>query len=288
MKKTSLIPFAVGCSLYFAQTAASAQEFKAHINKQFTLQAATANTVLAVYNISGSIKVEGYNGDKILIEADETLSAKNEKDLETGKREFKLGFEQKADSVIAYISAPFDSRPHDNYSNHHDIRINYHFLVNYTIKVPYNVSLHVSTVNDGNINIKDIGGSLNVNNVNGAISIINAKGTTNAHTINGDLTVNYSKVPPEASTYYTLNGKLEVIYPKSLSANVQLKSFNGEFFTDFENAVTLPAKVITTKEKTGSGTRFKLDKNSEIKIGNGGKLFKFETFNGNIYIKKQS
>ncbi len=207
MKKTSLIPFAVGCSLCFAQTAASAQEFKAHINKQFTLQAATANTVLAVYNISGSIKVEGYNGDKILIEADETLSAKNEKDLETGKREFKLGFEQKADSVIAYISAPFDSRPHDNYSNHHDIRINYRFLVNYTIKVPYNVNLNVSTVNDGNINIKDIGGSLNVNNVNGAISIANAKGTTNAHTINGDLTVNYSKVPPRS--LYLLHFKWE-------------------------------------------------------------------------------
>ena len=285
MKNKLWMPLLAGCGLCLAQLTAGAQEYKQHIRKQFNVQ---ANSVFALYNIAGSLKMEGYNGDKIVIEADETISSKYPNQVEKGKEEFKLGFEQKGDSVIAYIAAPFDSRPHDRYNNHHEISIKYNYLVNYTVKVPYNTNLHVSTVNDGNISVKDVAGRLKVDNVNGAISIVNARGKTDAHTINGDLTVNYTKVPDEGSEYYTLNGKLEVVYPASLSANLQLKSFNGQFYTDFDNAVTLPAKVLTLKEKNNNATNFKLDKNSEIKIGNGGKLFKFETFNGNIYIKKQA
>ena len=66
-----------------------------------------------------------------------------------------------------------------------------------------------------------------MNNVNGAITITNAKGKTDAHTINGNLTVNYLSNPPEASSYNTLNGKLTVTYQPDLSADLQFKSMNG-------------------------------------------------------------
>ena len=40
--------------------------------------------------------------------------------------------------------------------------------------------------------------------------------------------------------------------------------------------------------KEGDGTVYKLNKTTAIRIGSGGKLFEFETLNGNVYIKKQS
>ena len=273
----------LGMGLCCSQPAGHAQQYKEHISKQFTLQSG----VVAIYNVSGSVKVEGYSGDKVIFEVDKTISADDSRTLEEGKKEFKLEFEQVGDSVIAYISAPYDSRPHRNsrnWDNHR--RIEYHSKLEFTVKVPNSMSLDVGTVNDGNVVVKDVGGSLKVNNVNGSITIENAKGTTRAHTVNGGVTVTYLGVPPEPSSYYSVNGALKVSYPANLNADFEFKTMNGQYYTDFPNVEILPTKVTKTENKNGEGTVYKLNKNSGVRIGSGGKLFKFETLNGNIYITK--
>jgi hypothetical protein len=267
------------------------EQFKEHISKQYTLQKTTGAAV-TIYNLEGSIRVEGYAGDKVLIEVDKTISAKDKEILEQGKKEVKVEFEQIGDSVVAYLREPWDTRPHDwrddndNWNNRR--RIEYNCALQFVVKVPFNVNLRVSTINDGEIFVKDVTGRLNVNNINGGIEIVNAKGTTNAHTINGDLTVNYVTNPPEASSFYTLNGKLTAIFQPNLSADLQFKSMNGGFYTDFENTEVLPPVVTKNQETKGKGTVYKLNKDTKLRIGAGGKQFKFETLNGNIYIKKQS
>lgn len=285
-------PAIAGLLFLCANTKAAAQEFKEHISKQFTPQNAAGATTLAIYNIEGSIKVEGYNGDKVIMEIDKTIYAKNNDVLEQGKAEVKLGFDQNNDTIWAYIAEPWDSRPHEwryNDDDWHSRRhIDYRYAFEYTVKVPYNMNVHVSTVNKGEVVIADVAGVLSAHNVNGAITIKNAKNTTVAHTINGALTVNYLEVPPANSSYYTLNGTLTVTYPASLNADLSFKSMNGGFYTDFDNVEVLPARVSKTMEKHGDGTTYKIEKDNDIRIGNGGKMFKFETLNGNVYIKKQS
>ncbi|MCW3088408.1 MAG: hypothetical protein JWQ78_1794 [Sediminibacterium sp.] len=288
MKKI-LIPLVAGCVLSCAQPSA-AQEFKTHVSKEFTVQKGASATVLSIYNIFGSVKVEGYAGDKVIMEIDQTISAKSNEVLEEGKKEFQLAFDQQSDTIMAYIAAPYDSRPHENYGHWNDRRrIEYKYTLEFTVKVPYNMNLNVSTVNNGNVLVKDVGGSLRVSNVNGAITVANAKsGKMHIHTINGDVTVNHLAIPDTESSYYTLNGRLEVTYPSNLSADLEFKSMNGSFYTDFPDAEILPGRVTKTQEKKADGTVYKLNKNSDLRIGGGGKTFKFETLNGNIYIKKQS
>ncbi|MFB0496778.1 hypothetical protein ABID99_003015 [Mucilaginibacter sp. OAE612] len=285
--KRSLIPVLTGLGLCLAQISAHAQDYKEHISKQFTLQGAASGTTLAIYNIWGSISVQGYSGNQVSIEVDETIRGKSAGDVETGKKEVKLGFDQKADSIIAYTAEPYDTRPRRNWNREDHHHMDYTVKLEYTVKVPYGMNLCVSTVNDGNVEVKDVYGALKVNNVNGGITIANAKGTTSAHTINGPLNVTYLSVPPDASSYYTLNGKLEVTYPANLAADLEFKSMNGQFYTDFPDAEILPTRVSKTESKSGSSTTYKLSKNNGVRIGAGGKLFKFETLNGNIYIKKQ-
>jgi hypothetical protein len=285
--KRSLIPVLTGLGLCLAQISVHAQDYKEHVSKQFTLQGAASGTTLAIYNIFGSITVQGYSGNQVSIEVDETIRGKNSGDVETGKKEVKLGFDQKADSIIAYTAAPYDTRPRRNWNREDHHHMDYTVKLEYTVKVPYGMNLCVSTVNDGNVEVKDVYGALKVNNVNGGITIANAKGTTSAHTINGPLNVTYLSVPPDASSYYTLNGKLEVTYPANLAADLEFKSMNGQFYTDFPDAEVLPTRVSKSESKSGSGTTYKLSKNNGVRIGAGGKLFKFETLNGNIYIKKQ-
>lgn len=285
MKKI-IIPILMGMVLCCQQLPATGQSYSENISKEFTVEKAAATT-LFIYNIDGFIKVEGYAGNKVQLEMAETITADDNKTLETGKQEFKLGFEQKQDSIIAYIAAPFDSRPCNNCNCcNRDIRYNYR--VNFTVKVPMDMNLHISTVNNGNITVSNVGGELYVNNVNGTITVSDAKGTTLAHTVNGDVTVNYVSNPPEQSSYHTINGNIHVGYKPDLSADLQFKSMHGDFYTDFPDAELMPMTTTKKEEANNGGTVYKINKNTVVRFGKGGKVFKFETLNGNVYIKKQS
>lgn len=288
MKKI-IVTLLTGMGILCTGIIANAQEFKEKTEKEFALSGDISKCMLTIYNVSGFIKVEGYSGTKIIMEIDKTINADNNKNLETGKKEFSLGFSQKSDTIIAYIASPFDSRPHRNWQYRNDSReIEYDYNVDFTVKVPYGINLHISTVNNGIITVNNVTGNLHVNNVNEEISIRNAQGTTIAHTVNGDVTVNYISNPPEESSYYTINGNIRVSYKSDLSADLQFKSMNGDFYTDFPEIVLLPATTKKIQNKKGEGTVYKLNAITSVRFGKGGKIFKFETLNGNIYIKKQS
>ncbi len=156
------------------------------------------------------------------------------------------------------------------------------------MKVPFGFNLRISTVNNGIISVNDVRGILNVNNVNGEIKIANAEGTTYAHTVNGNVTVSYLTNPPEESSYYTINGDIHVSYQSDLSADLQFKSMHGDFFTDFPDTELLPVSVTKMQEKKQGRIVYKLNTLTSVRFGKGGRTFKFETLNGNVYIKKQS
>src|ERR1700742_3209933 len=156
---------------------AQTQEFKQHISKEFSLPKGAAG-VLALYNLNGSLNVEGYSGDKVLIEVDERLTADDAQNLEIGKNEFKLAFDTTADSIIVYIADPIDTRPcrhcdnwgrRGRYGDREEIP--YDFDLAFTVKVPYHTNLDISTVNKGDITVGNVSGSLRVDNVNGKITI---------------------------------------------------------------------------------------------------------------------
>lgn len=285
MKKL-IIPILSGVVLSCTNAPAQEPKFTETIKKEFVV---SPSSVLAVYNIDGFIKVEGYDGNKVLIEVEKTISGKTNEIVEEGKQEFKLEFEQKADSLIAYTIEPFDSRPNrnrDRWNKNEYRKIQYRYNLNYTIKVPKSMNLVVSTINNGDILITDVSGFMKVNNINGKITVKNAQKANDIRTINGDVNINYTALPPENAQYYTLNGNLNIIYPTNFSADCEFKTFQGDFYTDFEDVEKLPARVTKTVSETDKGTTHKLSKGSIIRIGSGGKNLKFETFNGNIYIKK--
>ncbi|WP_428665295.1 DUF4097 family beta strand repeat-containing protein [Runella sp.] len=288
--KRFIIPFLAGVVLSCTQAPAQTQEFKEQIAKEYTLKQNAASSTLAIYNLNGNIKVEGYSGDKVVLEIDKTISGKTNEILEQGKAEFQLMFEQNEDSVIVYILEPYDTRPRRdwkgrNYNKH----IEYRYNLDFKVKIPYSMNLHASTINGGDVTVKDVAGALHVSNVNGAITLTNAKGPTDVRTINGNVTANYTAIPPGRSDYKTLNGDIRITYPAALSADCEFKTFHGEFYTDFENVESLPVKVVKNQDqKADKTTVYKLNTETSVRIGNGGKTFRFETFNGNIYLKKQS
>ncbi|KQS28177.1 DUF4097 family beta strand repeat-containing protein [Dyadobacter sp. Leaf189] len=285
--KLFAIPLLAGAVLCCTQAPAQNLEFKEHISKEFAAPTASGST-LAIYNINGFIKVEGYAGDKVILEVNKKITAKTSEVLEQGKSQFKLSYDQKADSIIVYIAEPFDSRPNRGRRNWEGPKIEYNYALDFTVKVPYAMSLHVSTVNGGDVTVDNVTGPLSVSNVNGAIRVANAKGTARMRTVNGNVEANFLTLPPGESDFKTLNGDIRITYPAALSADCQFKSFHGEFYTDFPNAEQLPARVVKNQVNDGNKTVYKLNTETYIRIGQGGPTYKFETFNGNIYLKKQS
>jgi len=289
MKKL-FIPLIAGMAVCCLVSSAQAQESQDHISKEFTVDKTATGATVFIYNFSGFVKVEGYSGDKVLLEIDKRISAEDTAELETGKKEVRLAFQQKGDSIIAYMAEPFDTRPHDRmYQGWNDDRhIYYKFNIDYTIKVPYNMNLVISTVTNGAITIKDVAGKLKVNNVSGAVNVVNARGATTANTVSGELVVSYLSNPPAPCFYRSISGNITVSYPSDLSADLEFKSMHANYYTDFPDFTVLPALLVKNEEKRGGATMYKMERASAIRIGAGGKTFKFETLSAHIYIKKQS
>lgn len=286
--KRSIIPGLIGLLVLSSsgQLWAQKSEFKEKISKEFALTTDAGRNTLALYNIDGAVSVQGYAGNKVVIEVTKTIRADDAQTLEVGKKEAQLDFIQRNDSLVAYMKAPFDSRPRRNQNiNHQDIDYRYSF--DYVVKVPYQMNLHVSTINNGAVLVQDVTGKMNAYNVNGPVTLRNIKGTTKARTINGNLEATYAANPPGPSSYNTINGQIKVTYPADLSADIHFKAMHGELYTDFPNAETLPVQVTQNKQSAGGGTQYKLTKDTVLRLGKGGKDFRFETINGSVTIKQQ-
>ncbi|MBH8557376.1 DUF4097 family beta strand repeat-containing protein [Hymenobacter negativus] len=292
MTRPNFLPSLPALLLLCSSSACQAQtsprpQFKEQISKEFTLTADAGRSTLALYNISGSVTVQGYAGNKVLVEATKTITADDAKTLEIGRAEAQLGFTQRGDSVVVFLTGPYDSRPHNNDRrswNHKDIDYRYDF--DFVVKVPYQLNLHVSTINHGDVKVQDVTGPLHVFNVNGPITLTNVKGSTEARTVNGNVDASYAANPPGASSYHTINGQIRVKYPASFAADMHFKSMHGEFYTDFPNAEILPVQVTKNREGHGGGTVYKLTKDTAVRIGKGGPDLHFETLNGDVTVTK--
>src|SRR5690606_21965267 len=133
----------------------NAQSSQEHIIREVALSSAPGNTVVEVYNLIGSVRVEGHSGNKVFLEIDKTVSAKNKADVERGNKEFELGIDTRQDTIVIYTKAPYDTRPSQNKS-YNSNRIPYTIKLDYVIKVPQNVHLRLSTINDGTIEVSNV------------------------------------------------------------------------------------------------------------------------------------
>jgi hypothetical protein len=285
--KKYLIPILAGVVMSCTRSTAQDLTQEAKIQKEFTV---TPNTFMGLYNLNGSIKVEGYNGNKVIVEIKQTISADNKAELEIAQKEVKLGFDQSSDSLVLYTAEPYDTRPKKSWNkNQWNREIEYQIRLDYVIKVPHSMQMRLSTVNDGDIVVRDVQGLIRANNVNGSITLKNIQALKEVHTVNGDVKINFTAVPTTDAKFYTLNGDLDVTFPKNLSADCEMKSWQGDFFTDFEEVEKLTAKSTSNVKKSENSTQYKLEQITRIRIGkSGGQVLKFETMNGNVYIRKES
>ncbi len=257
--------------------------------KQFeeTLAVAQLKTVI-IDNVFGPITVSGSSDDQIHISADIYLIANHSRQLAILQKGVQVAVETINDTLFIYDGSPWSCKP---YPRNRHCKFEWNgsdqgkYKIAYTIKLPAHLNVSAKTINDGEIKIAQVQGKVAAHNINGGVELTDVHQVVEAHTINGDLTAFFTKIPDADGSFYALNGDINAHFPDNLVAEVLFKSFNGNFYTEFDFN-DLPKKNAFTVESDGGQTRYKLEEQQGISIGNGGPQLSFETLNGNMFVRK--
>jgi hypothetical protein len=224
---------------------------------------------LSFDNPKGSVKVTGYDGDVVLINAVLRYTGKT---APSGNGMRKI--EQKA----------FDISADEKNNNISLICISESKTVDFDIKIPRRFSLKISSFDNGKIEIIRVAGSIEADNPNGDILLDNISGSAVLNSVNGRIRASFASVDASSPMMFTsLEGNIELTLPAKVNADIKLRSQHGEVYSDFN---IKPVRRQTEVQKGNQGGHYALEDWTVGLINNGGPQYFISTYNGNIYLRK--
>lgn len=225
--------------------------------------------------VRGAITVTGYEGNEVLISYSGGAGKDQARSVtEDGLRRISnnsVGFEVEEDDNVVHIGGA---------SPMHQVSFN--------ISVPRNFSLQLSTVNGGDIVVKNINGDMELSNVNGAVRLTDVSGAASVSTVNGGITATFDRINPDKPMAFSnLNGDIDVTLPAGAAISAKMKSEWGEVFTDFEMNINRAGR--DPVQKTSDSGTYRVSVNNWIygEINGGGPEYLFKSMRGDIYIRKK-
>lgn len=257
MKKILLL--GIGCLSQL--TVLYAQEYKTKLANS------DGQKVMILMN-AGNMKIEGYNGNELIIQTSAKLEAPPER-----AKGLRPIYNSAVDNTGLGLSVtPENGVIRIEKASRHDIP--------YTIRVPSKAAILYEQANWGksDVTVQNMDGDLEVRTTNGDITLLNVTGPVVANTTNGEVKVVYSSLNQSKPTAIsTINGVIDVTLPASTKATFKLSSINGEMYTDFD--LGLAKKEGMTRMGGGhliNGT-----------TNGGGVDLQLKTISSDIFIRKQ-
>jgi DUF4097 and DUF4098 domain-containing protein YvlB len=153
-------------------------------------------------------------------------------------------------------------------------------------RIPRQADVALSTVNDGEIIVRNITGNLELRNTNGPITVTNLTGSVIAESVNETIDVGFDKIDDvNASSFETINGDIYVRIPANAGAQVHLDSARGEILSDFEVEI-MPTEGTVKRNEDGNGVAVRIEHVIVAKINGGGPVLRLKTLHGNIHIRE--
>jgi hypothetical protein len=231
---------------------------------------------LVTHILAGSITVEGYDGNEVIVEA---ISNQKSKGRKTSKSsEVREGMQRVVDNSLEFTIEENNNTVYLKYSPGKG-------SIDFNVKVPRRFSVDLKTVNNGKILVEGVDGDHEVSNLNGPITMKNISGSVIADALNKDITIGFDRINATSNMMFTsLNGDLDIVFPKTLKANVMARSDNGNVYTDFE---IVASKNSQNAIKTRSNGVYKVKREKGVSgtINGGGPDMTFKTMNGDILIR---
>jgi hypothetical protein len=276
----------LGCLAAAALSGAGASDAdeKTTLRDSWTFAPGAGEIKVAVDNIDGSIRVNAHEGRTVQLVADRTVRAESPARIESAKDEVQLKITKQDALYEAYVDAPW--RCKDGHRERSWDSPGYTVRYDFELSVPVDAKLFLRTINHGEIRVDGIRGDYDVNNINGGIEMLEISGSGRAYALNGRLRVVFRQNPSRDSYFGSLNGDVDLFFVSGLAADLRLKTFNGEIFTDFD-VTPLPGGPVT-RESRGGKYVYRADRFYGVRIGQGGPEIKLDGFNGDIRIHERN
>jgi len=285
--RASRFAFALLVPLALAAPAAALERHDV-VRREIAL-AAGAGRWVEIDNVMGGVEVRAGAGDRVVVEIRRRATARREADLDRAFAEVVLAVDESARGVALLQDGPFrcGERRRDERGRHRsrgwgdcDWDPGYEVEWQWTVTVPADVDLEVSTVNDGQVAVEGVRGEVWAGNVNGPIRLSGLVGEVRASTVNGGIRASFAAPPAAPGRFQTVNGEIEVELPAASSADVELETMNGELWSDFE------VRTVARQSRAGrEGRTFRLERDTVVRLGDGGPRLACKTLNGDIVLR---
>jgi hypothetical protein len=270
--------------------AAHAQDRTERSSMKQTLHFAGAGThTLELRAITGTIRVEAYDGHDVEMVVDRSVIADTEEALRDADREVILNTSDNAATVGAVVRERYQGacgeQSHDGSWYRPEPR--YEVRFDFTVRVPADTRLQLCAINGGEVTVKGTRAEFSVRNVNGPITMTDIGGSGDAFTVNGPVHVSFVSTPQAASQFKTINGDVVLSSPDGLAADLRMKTFHGGLYTDFD-VRTLPVETLHPVEKRGGMSVYRTNGFTVVRVGNGGPGLTLQTLNGDVRVLRRS
>ena len=232
-------------SLIFAATVA-AQDFQ----KSYKL---AAGGQIHIGNVSGDVKVTGYDGDAVVVRG-----------FKEGEDRDRLDVEDRSTEGRVEIGA--------RYPKHCDCQASIRFEVQVPRSVKYDFD-HISSVS-GDVEVSQVSGRIQATSVSGEVRVHDVSGSVNAKSVSGNVEVEISRLDGSTDDmkFSSVSGSVNVRMPSEIDADVDMSSLSGGIRTDF------PIEV--TKERYGPRT------SARGKLGNGSRRLQMSSVSGSLSLRR--
>ncbi len=173
----------------------------------------SAGGYVRIHNISGDIKITGYNGNAITVDA--TVDGPDRQmltieDLST------------ANGVELGVKYP----EHGNVNAHVDFQVFVPALVEYNFDRINSVS--------GSIDVSGVHGQFRLNSVSGGVSVKDVTGMVNANSVSGNVDVDITHLEGTGDMKFaSVSGNVNVVAPSTLAGNIEMSTLSGGLETTF-------------------------------------------------------
>ena len=208
---------------------------------------------------NGGIRVEGWDGNDILVRAVVQASAREEADAKRLAGEVEL----RAGGGRVSATGPDRSMGRKEW-----------WSVSYRISVPRRTDLDLNA-NNGGITIADVAGTIRFDTTNGGVRLSDVGGAVNGRTRNGGVRIALggTQWDGEGLDVETSNGGVTLAIPEPYNAQLETRTVNGGFRFDYPLTLTgelSPRRGISTA------------------VGSGGAPVRVRTTNGSLRIERRS
>jgi len=206
MKRRLLLAVATVIAGWVLTGSASAQDF----HKTYAI---TAGGQIRIANVSGNVKVTGYKGDSVVVEAFKVGRDRDllkVEDMSSGDRiDLKVGYPERGNC---------------------DASVNFEVRVPQGIEYNYEQLASVS----GDVEIASVRGRLRAESVSGNVSVQNVTGVLSAQSVSGNVDVEISKLEGAGEMKFSsVSGDVSVKAPANLDADIEMSSLSGSLKSDF-------------------------------------------------------